>query len=150
MGIAYRVDEPAGVSTSVWAGLVTYDQAMQHVAALAATPEWGAGGLILTDLTAVASTSFPDREQVSELASRFVDQLDDRSRSTKWAVIANEIFSRASQFGEELGDAARRLIVFFDLASACIWLGVDLDAMRAVIERLREEARSQSADENDS
>ncbi len=149
MGIAYRVDEPAGVSTSVWAGMVTYDQAMQHVAALAATPEWGAGGRILTDLTAVAPTSFPDPEQVSELASRFVDQLDGRSRSTKWAVIANEIFSRASQFGEEIGDAARRLIVFFDLASACIWLGVDLDAMRVVIEKLREEARSQRA-ENDS
>jgi len=98
----------------------------------------------------VASTSFPDREQVAELASRFVDQLDDRSRSTKWAMVANQIFSQASQFGEELGDAARRLIVFFDLASACIWLGVDLDAMRAVIERLREEARSQSADENNS
>jgi len=147
MGIAYRVDEPPGVSTSVWAGSVKYDQAMQHVAALAATPEWGAGGRILTDLTAVASTSFPDREQVSEIAARFVEQLDARSQSTKWAVIANQIFTQASQFGEELGDAARRLIVFFDLASACIWLGVDLDAMRAVIEKLRGEARSQTADD---
>ena len=149
MGIAFRVDEPGGVSVSVWAGEVTSNQALAHVAALAAAPGWGAGGRILTDLTAVASTSLPDREQVSELARRFVDQLDARTRPAKWAVIANASFNRAAQFGEEIGEEGRRLIVFFDLASACIWLGVDLDTIRPVIEHLREEARSQGLEERD-
>lgn len=142
MGIAYRVDEPSGVSVSVWTGEVTRDQAMQHVADLEASPEWGARGRILTDLTGLASSALPDRDQVSELADAFLEQLHGRAQPARWAVVANVAFDRASQFAKAIDSEVRSLIVFFDLASACIWLGVELDALRPVLASLRAEARS--------
>jgi hypothetical protein len=147
MGIAYRVDEPKGISISVWAGEITTEQATLHIATLAREPDWGAGGRILTDLTAVASSSLPNREQVSELARDFDEHLAGRARPAKWAVVANLSFNRASQFGEEISDEGRRLIPFFDVASACIWLGVDLDKIRPVLEKLRHEALSPAAED---
>jgi hypothetical protein len=145
VGIAYRVNEPDGVSVSVWTGEVTSDQAMQHVAELAASPDWGTRGRILTDLTGLVFSALPDRDQVSELADAFTKQLDGRAQPSRWAIVANVAFPRASQFSEAIVGEVRSLIVFFDLASACIWLDIELDALRPVLESLRVEARSQDA-----
>jgi hypothetical protein len=57
-------------------------------------------------------------------------------------MVANVAFMRASQFGEAVQSEVRSFIAFFDLASACIWLGVDLEALQPVVESLRIEARS--------
>ncbi len=149
VGIAYRVDGPDGVSVSVWTGEVSRDQAMQHVADVAARSDWGAGGRILTDLTGLTSSALPGRDQVAELAEAFVEQLDGRARPARWALVANVAFDRASQFREAIDTEVSSLSVFFDLASACIWLGVELDALRPVLESLRVEARSQSAGQPD-
>jgi len=142
MGIAYRVNDPKGVSVSAWTGDVTPEEAMRHLAFLAATPEWGATGRILTDLTGVSRAALPDREQVSELADAFVAQIASRTQPTKWAVVASAAFNRALQFGDEIHGSQHRLLVFLDLASACIWLGVDLARVRPVLDALREEART--------
>jgi hypothetical protein len=146
VGIAYRIDQSTGVSVSVWLGHVDFEEAAQHVADLLATPEWGAGGRILTDLSGVPAAALPDRDQIARLASAFQRVVDGRTQQAKWAFVANAAFMRASQFGEAIHDEVRSLLVFFDLASACIWLGVDRDAIRSVIESLRIEAQSQGPD----
>jgi hypothetical protein len=122
---------------------VDLEEATQHVNSLWATPEWGAGGRILTDLSGVSASAIPEPDQVAKLASAFHGLLDGRTEEAKWAFVANAAFMRASQFGEAIHDEVRSLLVFFDLASACIWLNVDRDAIRAVIESLRIEAQSQ-------
>ena len=147
MGIAYQVDPSTGVSVSVWQGHVTLEEAMQHVADLRAMPEWGAGGRILTDLSGVPSSALPDPGQVAKLAAAFMDLIDGRTQQAKWAFVANAAFMRASQFGEAIHEEVRSVLVFFDLASACIWLDVDRDALRGVIESLRIQAQVQ--DHND-
>jgi hypothetical protein len=144
VGIAYRVDQSTGVSVSVWAGHVTFDAAMGHVAELRGTPEWGAGGRILTDLSGVPASALPDPDQVDKLASAFRDLIDGRTQQARWAFVANAAFMRASQFGEAIHDEVRSALVFFELASACIWLGVDRDAVRTAIDSLRAEAQAQS------
>ena len=121
------------------------DEALRHVADLAATPAWGADGRILTDLTGLVSSALPDRDQVAGLAEVFAEQLDGRTRPARWAVIANVAFDRAAQFAEAIEADVRSLTVFFDLASACMWLGVDFYEVRPVIQSLRLEARSQDS-----
>jgi hypothetical protein len=143
MGIAYRVDGPQGISVSSWTGEVTREEAMRHLAALAETPEWSSARRILTDLTGLSASALPDRDQVAEIADAFVSQLSDRAQPAKWAIVASSAFNRALQFGDEVGDSDRRVLVFLDLASACIWLGVDLDQVRAALDTRRAEARTQ-------
>jgi hypothetical protein len=140
MGIAYRVDEPRGVTVSAWTGEVARDEVMSHVAALAATPEWGASGRILSDLTGLSPRALPDPDDVADLADAFVAQLDGRAQPAKWAIVARGAFNRALQFGDEIGDAERRVLVFLDLESACIWLGVAVGRIRPVLDALRHEA----------
>jgi hypothetical protein len=142
MGIAYRVDEPKGVSVSAWTGEVTRGEAMGHLASLAATPGWGATRCILTDLTGLSPPALPDRGEVSELADAFVTQLSDRAQPAKWAIVASAAFNVALQFGDEIDDDGRKVLVFLDLASACIWLGVDMARIRPVLDVLRREARA--------
>jgi hypothetical protein len=143
MGIAFRVDEPKGVNVSAWVGEVTLDEAMGHLASVAATPGWAASRRILTDLSGVSGRALPSREHVSHLAAALVAQLPGRAPAAKWAIVGSAAFSRALQFSNEIGDDPdRRVLVFLDLASACIWLGVDMDRVRPVIDVLRHEACS--------
>jgi hypothetical protein len=141
MAIAYRTHGPGGVSVDVWVDKITPKQAAQHVAELAAQPAWGARRRILTDLCYVSSESIPTYEEIRELARRFEEQIGARAHSAKWAVVANQAFVKAAEFGDEVRNNVGSLIVFFDLASACLWLGADEHAMRDAIGELRQEAR---------
>jgi len=122
---------------------------MQHVRELWATPEWGSGGRILTDLTGVSSSALPDPDQISKLAAVFVNLSEGRTRQARWAVVANLGYRHASQFADAIQTEVRSVLVFFDLASACIWLGVDLEPLRATVESLRIEAQSRDHQETD-
>lgn len=139
MGIAFRSDEPKGVSVAVWVGEVTRQNVVEHLAALRALDDWGAGGRILTDLTGLTPGLRPTHEQLLEITEGFARQLAERTREARWAMVASGTFEDAAEFGRRLQDG-RNLTVFFDLPSACIWLGVDLDDIRVVIDQLRKEA----------
>jgi hypothetical protein len=105
MGIAYRTDGPGGVSVSVWVDKVTRKRALQHVVDLAAEPDWGASGRILTDLSYVSSRSIPTPDQVLKMAYLFEEQIGGRTRSARWAVMANQAFDEATRFGDEIRTA---------------------------------------------
>jgi hypothetical protein len=140
VGIAYRVDEPEGLSIGVWAGRVTVEEVAHHVATLAATPAWGAHGRILTDLSALDEDSRPTVEQISKLVELIRSELSGRTAALQWAVIANTAFDDATRFAEGLADDARRLIVFSTVLPACTWLGVDASRVLRVAAELRDEA----------
>jgi hypothetical protein len=141
MGIAYRAQGPRGLSIEAWVGEITLDHAQQHLAALAALPEWGATGRVLTDLSGMSPVALPGRDEVALLAREFEHQISDHSRTSNWAVVANVAYKRASEFGDEIAPGGRRLSVFYELESACIWLGVDLADVRPALKALRDEAR---------
>jgi hypothetical protein len=138
MGIAYRCDETMGLCVSVWAGRVTTDDRKQHIAELAADPEWGARGLLLTDLRGISATYRPSAKEVLDAAAEFAAKLAAKVRNAKWAMVAGETFVLAQRFGTYLEEEVPRLIVFNDLDTACTWLGVDPAAARVVIDELRE------------
>jgi hypothetical protein len=137
MGIAYRCDEGTGLCVSVWDGEVTVDDRHRHIAALAADPQWGARGLLLTDLTGVSAAHRPSAKEVLDAAAEFSAKLAEPVRHAKWAMVANETFVLAQRFSTYLEEEVPRLIVFNDLDTACTWLGVDTAASRAVIDELR-------------
>jgi hypothetical protein len=142
MGISYRVDTATGLSVSVWDGEVTGDQRREHMQALASDDAWGAGGLYLTDLTGVASSSVPGVDEVLDAAAAFLETLASQVGRAKWAIVAGDTFERAQRFGSYIEEEVPRLIVFNALDTACTWLGVDVLAARAVVDALREEIRS--------
>jgi hypothetical protein len=143
MGIAFRCDKELGLSVSVWDGEVSVEDRRSHIAALAADPDWGTTGLLLTDLTGVSAAMRPSAKEVLEAAAEFSEKLAEQVRNAKWAMVANETFVLAQRFGTYLEEEVRRLIVFNDLETACTWLGIETTAARVVIEELRGELRLQ-------
>ena len=141
MGIAYRCDKEMGLCVSVWDGVVTDEQRRQHIATLEADPDWGAGGMLLTDLTGVSAARRPSAKQVLETAAEFSERLAPMVRDAKWAMVAGETFVLAQRFGSYLEEEVPRLIVFNDLATACTWLGVDGTRVGTIIDQLRGQLR---------
>jgi hypothetical protein len=142
MGISYRLDEARGLSVSVWSGEIGLDERRRHMAALAADPGWGVGGLVLTDLRGVDEPSRPDADRLLDAASTFLAQLGDRARHARWAIVASTTFREAQRFGAYIEEEVPRVIVFNDLSTASTWLGVDPDDVRATVDGLRAELRS--------
>jgi hypothetical protein len=149
MGIAFRVDPATGMTVSVWHGNVSAEDALRHMRDLWATPEWGSGARILSDLTGVSSSALPPLDQVAELAAAFANLIDGRTRKASWAVVANLGYQHASQFADAIRHEVRRVMVFSDLVSACLWLGVDAEALRPVIESLRIEVQTREPERAD-
>jgi hypothetical protein len=145
MGIAYRCDPVTRVSIEVWHGEVTLDVARLHVEQLAKDPDWAASRRIVTDLTGLASASRPHSDQIAALADAFLQQLAYLVTDAKWSIIADQAVADALAFGERVRHEVRRMIVFTNLITACVWLGVDRDEVEPVIDELRGQIRAESA-----
>lgn len=145
MGIAYRCDPATGVSVEVWDGTISFDVAALHVEQLSKDPEWAASRRIVTDLTGMAADSRPDADDLRRLSDAFLHQLAHLVSDAKWSVIADSAFAEALVFGEHVRHGVRRMIVFTNLVTACVWLGIEPDDVRPVIEDLRRQAGAELA-----
>jgi len=144
MAISFRAEH--GLTVSVWDGTVSTDEVTRHLETVAVDPAWAASGRFLTDLSGVATESIPDPEQILDAAARFLERLDERVRDAKWAIVASAAFAQARRFGSYLEEDIPRIIVFNELRTACVWLGVNESAVRAIITDLRRTSRPKRAD----
>lgn len=142
MGIAYRSNVGNGLSVSVWDGDVTPQQRVDRISVLGSDPEWGASGLILTDLTGVSAASRPKADDIADAAEQFLAQVAGRVSQAKWAIVADHAFDEARDFGERIESEVPRVIVFNNLDTACSWLGTDAAVARESVASLRQEIRS--------
>jgi hypothetical protein len=146
MGIAYRCDPTTRIGIEVWHGNVGLDVARLHVEQLAKDPDWTASRRIITDLTGLAQESRPSPEQIRRLSDAFLQQLAYLVTDAKWSIVADRAFAEALVFGEQVRHEVRRMIVFTNLVSACVWLGIDRAEVEPVIKELRREIRAEPAD----
>jgi hypothetical protein len=144
MGISYRCDAASGIGVEVWDGEITADVARQHLERLAADPQWATSRRLVTDLTGIDADSRPTPATLAQVADAFLQQLAYRVGDVKWSVIADRTFDEALGFGERIKHEVRRMIVFNNLATACVWLGIDPSVVRPVIDDLRRQLREQA------
>ena len=145
MGIAYRCDAATGLSVEVWHGTVTLDVAVLHLQQLAKDPEWAASRRIVTDLSGLAPESRPDADQIRRLGDAFLHHLAYLVADAKWSIVADRAFAEALVFGEQVRHEVRRMIVFTNLVTACVWLGLERDDVQPVIDDLRSQIRAECA-----
>jgi hypothetical protein len=143
MGIAYRCDPTTRIGVEVWHGDVGFDVARLHVEQLAKDPDWAASRRIISDLTGLASESLPSADQIRGLSDAFLQQLAYLVTDAKWSIIADRAFAEALVFGEQVRHEVRRMIVFTNLVTACVWLGVERGDVEPVIEDLRRQIRAE-------
>jgi hypothetical protein len=139
MGIAYRVVAALQLSVVVIDGDVTRDDFYGFARAQEADPEWHTTTRSLTDArTAIIPEVTAD--QISDFADLYTKMRADDSRFRS-AIIPGSNFAIAGNYAELRSDGHTHTVAFNDLITACIWLAVDSDVIRATTDDLRGELR---------
>jgi hypothetical protein len=125
MGIAYSCDKNRGVSYEVWVGLVT-----------GGDPEWPAGDRSLTDVQQVSRDSSIGKAEMEQVTALYRAQPAKLAQG-RAAVVASRDFELSPLFRIFTSRHGFRLIVFYDIALACKWLGLDANEAERSVARLR-------------
>ena len=134
--MSYRVIPAHRLSVTVVAGRVDADEFRELARRQQSDADWHAATRMLTDnRTAVV-------DDVSVDAIRKFSALYDAMRAedppVRDAIVAATSFRLSSRFADQRARSEATSIVFGDLSTACVWLGVDEDLVRTTIRSLRE------------
>jgi len=143
MGIAYRVVESARLNVTVIDGPVTGEDFHSFAHEQANDPAWHATTRSLTDAR-TAIIPAVTTETVNGFAALYAS-MRDQDEPYESAIIGGNAFEVAGNYAEFRSDGHTHTIAFNDVVTACIWLRVDSDLVRATIDELREKLRHSSA-----
>jgi len=140
MGIAYRLERPLGLMTTVWDGAITAVDWQEHLQATFDDPNWPSVTRNLTDLRSADLSAITDTDRVESVS--LYGPHAQHVRGKKSAVVAGGNFDRAREFESHDEPPGLRLIVFNDLFNACTWLGIDTATAMGTLDELRTELRN--------
>jgi len=141
MGILQRFDPQKGIVFVVWDGRVTAEEWLRYAQKLVSDPAWASTPRILADLLSVKDTSSIHNAEIEHTVEIF--SANPRAlRGKKLAVIARDEFGKARHFEDLLMHFGVSSVVFNNLDTACLFLGMDvlhayrmLDTMRQQLQR---------------
>ena len=139
MPIAYRIDKPLALMTSVWDGPITAAEWREHLRETFAEPDWPGVLRNLTDLRSADLSALTEADRVEMVA--MYEPHAEHVRGKKSAVVAGDNFDRSREFESHNEPAGLRVIVFNDLFNACTWLGIDISEANETLDELRQAAR---------
>jgi hypothetical protein len=138
MPIAYRIDKPLALMTTVWNGPITAAEWREHLQETFADPDWPGVLRNLSDLRSADLSAITDADRVEMVA--LYEPHAEHLRGKKSAVVAGDNFDRAREFESHDEPPGLRIIVFNDLFNACTWLGIDISEANQTLDELRREA----------
>jgi len=139
MPIAYRIDKPLALMTSVWDGPITAAEWREHLRETFAEPDWPGVLRNLTDLRSADLSALTEADRVEMVA--MYEPHAEHVRGKKSAVVAGDNFDRSREFESHNEPPGLRVIVFNDLFNACTWLGIDISEANETLDELRRRAR---------
>src|SRR5690242_13736849 len=138
MPIAYRIDKPLALMTTVWDGPISAVDWREHLRATFAEPDWPGVVRNLSDLRSADLSAITEADRVGMVA--MYEPHAEHIRGKKSAVVAGGNFDRSREFESHNEPAGLRVIVFNDLFNACTWLGIDFSEANETLDELRREA----------
>ena len=136
MSIIQHFDPQKKMFFVVWLGTVEADEWFQYAAKLTSHPAWSTTPRILADLQFVRDTSTIGNEEIARAVQIFSN--DRKALATKQiAVVARDQFGKARHFGDLVARFGVALVVFNNLDTACLFLGLDVSYASQRIHELR-------------
>ena len=137
MSIAYRLDSSHGLTIVVWDGMITGDEAEDHVRVMREDPGWPPGPRHLLDATTATAVPTVANTKLVEMAAEAAD-----TNRIRFAVVANRFADTAEVFQRRAAaEGVHDVAVFTDISAASAWLGVDLPSVRTTLGHIRRELR---------
>jgi len=132
MPIAYRADRTLGCTIVVWDGTVTSREMERQLRDLASDADWPAGPRHLIDATTIGTVAVPDPELLG-LLYEGTDVIPD----LRVAVVLDLEFASTQDVPYRTPAHEFQVAIFTNRLRACAHLGLDADAVEAVISQLR-------------
>jgi hypothetical protein len=139
VGIARRLVEGPDLIVTVWDGLVTAAEWADTVQSQVTDPNHSLSRRRLTDARTADSSNITEAD-VAAISTSYANAGVALS-GVKLAIVANEGWATAQQVEAGMNNLGVTTVVFSDVHTACIWLGVDPGPAVAAINELRRELR---------
>ncbi len=139
MGIRYFFDKEKGIGYSCWSGTVTAGELLEQTRRKVVNPDWPPSSRrVLADLRYATVGAGFDRELVGQIVKLYMEHAET-VQNLRAAIVANGLFERAKLFEQLVSGYSPAVIVFNNLDTACVWLGIDVQAAVERLKRMREE-----------
>jgi hypothetical protein len=138
MGVIYEVNEDLGITFVVWYGVVNAEDYVHHATLMCSDRNWPP----------------PERRQISDWRDASLDASMDltavekvagiygahseKINNMKLAILAHDEFEQAVAFQNMIKAYGTVQVVFQDLKTVCLLLGLDFDQVQPALARLRE------------
>ena len=139
MGIKYRVDSEKHIIFVVWQGGVTADEWFEHIQRLIADPFWPSISVMLADLYSITDLSSIEEAEIEHAVALF-NSVPEPLSNKRVAVVAGNAFWKSRRFSQLISPFGPSVIVFNDLGTACVYLGIKSMEASKAIQQLREDA----------
>ena len=136
MGIKYRADVEKQIIFVVWDGVVSADIWFEHIERLIADPAWPSISAMLVDLHSVTDISSIEEAEIEHAVALFSSVPDPLSKK-RVGVVAGNAFWKSRRFGELVSPFGPSVIVFNDMSTACVYLGINPTEALKAIQQLR-------------
>lgn len=104
-------------------------------------PDWPpARGLLLADLRHASVDKSFDATFASQVINLYLPH-QDKVGNLRAAIVAQGLFEKAKIFEKIVAGYTPSVIVFNDIDTACVWLGIDVKAADKALQLLREKAQ---------
>lgn len=126
----------------VWDGVIAAERYIAHVKRLLADPDWPpARGLHLSDLRSTSLDATIDQPVLEKAVSMFAEH--PKISTVRTAIVAHEAFHQALLYERLILPIEPSVIVFHNLDTACMWLGIDSESAARALKSLRAQAKEE-------
>ena len=141
MGILHLFDKQKNIIYIVWDGKVTAEDWLNQAQKLLAEPDFPSISRLIVDAQTASDTTSIGEKEIEAVAALFGTYQETLIKK-RMAILANDLFGKASKFGNLVSRFGVSTVVFNRLDTACIFLALDSADTGQVLEQIRFQLRS--------
>jgi hypothetical protein len=146
MGIGYICKPDIKLAITVWDGLITWDYWRKHLEKLFSDPDYASMQLQITDLRNSSIGPTITDEEIKAMTD-LLDSQRQKVSMKKVAMVAGDEWNKPKLAEFALHAISINAIVFNDLETACIWLGINIKEVTQDIYQIRLKLQQKSLPE---
>ena len=137
MGIKYRVHVEKKIVFVAWKGVISAEIWYEHIQRLIADTHWPSVSAMLVNLHSITDVSSIGETEIQHAVALF-NSIPEALSNKRIAAVASDAFWKSRRFGQLIAPYGPSVLVFNDMSTACIYLGIKLTDATKAIQELRD------------
>ena len=137
MGIKYRVHVEKKIVFVARKGVISAEIWYEHIQRLIADTHWPSVSAMLVNLHSITDVSSIGEAEIQHAVALF-NSIPEALSNKRIAAVASDAFWKSRRFGQLIAPYGPSVLVFNDMSTACIYLGIKLTDATKAIQELRD------------